>query len=339
MSQEYNAENDEMIGKRFGRLVVVKLDEEVTANNKNKAKSYVCKCDCGNTKTVRKANLRSGSTTSCGCKVKESCKRTGESGFIDLVGQKFGKLTVTRRKENDKNDPVKQRRNGAWWYTDCDCGTKDFVAKGAYLRAGRVVSCGCYNKEASHDKNTIDLTGQRFGMLTVLEEVQCEKGKNRSARWKCVCDCGNTAIVKANSLKSGDTISCGCISSKNEKIIRDHLRELGIRHKKQFHFDDLRSPITGRLLKFDVSVFDDNDILSFLIEYDGEQHEYGVRFAPTEQQNREKFERLKLHDETKNQYCKDHNIDLLRISFRDKKDLIAILDNKLKEKGLLKDGI
>lgn len=75
-----------MIGRRFGRLVVLKLDEKVTASNKNNAKSYVCRCDCGNTKTVRKSNLMQGNTTSCGCKVKETCKRTGEGCFIDLVG-------------------------------------------------------------------------------------------------------------------------------------------------------------------------------------------------------------------------------------------------------------
>ena len=75
-----------MIGGRFGRLVVLELDEKVTASNKNNAKSYVCKCDCGNTKTIRKSNLLNGSTTSCGCKVKEKCKVTGEKGFIDLVG-------------------------------------------------------------------------------------------------------------------------------------------------------------------------------------------------------------------------------------------------------------
>lgn len=337
MSQEYNAENDEMIGKRFGRLVVVKLDEEVTANNKNKAKSYVCKCDCGNTKTVRKANLRSGSTTSCGCKVKESCKRTGESGFIDLVGQRFGKLTVTRRKENDNNDPVKQRRHDAWWYTDCDCGTKDFVAKGAYLRAGRVLSCGCYNKEASHDKNMIDLTGDRYGMLTVIEEEK-DTRKYGSIVWKCMCDCGNVTYVSSNVLRTGKTVSCGCLSSKNEYKIKQYLSSVGVKFSQQYWFDDLRSPITGWVLKFDVAVFDEDGNLSFIIEYDGEQHEYGSRFSPDPKENEEKFRRTKLYDHMKDDYCKKHDIDLLRISFRDKDKLIDIIHKKLLEKGMINNG-
>lgn len=61
-----------MIGKRFGRLIVLKLDEEQTNKNKGHAKSYVCQCDCGNVKTIRLSNLKNGSTQSCGCIVVEN---------------------------------------------------------------------------------------------------------------------------------------------------------------------------------------------------------------------------------------------------------------------------
>ena len=280
-----------MIGKRFGRLVVLRLDEKATLKDKNHAKSYVCQCDCGNIKTIRKSNLKSG-TSSCGCIVKENGAKN-KNRFIDITGQKFGKLLVTRKKENDPNDPIKQRRTGAWWYADCDCGTKDVIVKGAYLRAGRVQSCGCYNKEASHEKNMIDLTGQKYGMLTVIEEVS-ETGKDRKNRgimWKCLCECGNETIVSSNALRTGGTISCGCLSSKNEWLIRKHLNELNIRYIPQYWFDDLRSPITGWILKFDVAVLDVDDNIVFIIEYDGEQHEYGFRFSPDEKVNEEKFKR------------------------------------------------
>lgn len=135
------------------------LDEEATASNKRHAHSFKCQCDCGNKVTVRGQNLLNGSTKSCGCLAKETCSKNGKNGAINLVGQRFGKLVVTRRKENDPNDPVKQRRTGVWWYCDCDCGKKDVVAKGSYLRAGRIKSCGCYNKEATHKANTVNITG------------------------------------------------------------------------------------------------------------------------------------------------------------------------------------
>lgn len=54
-----------------------------------------------------------------------------------------------------------------------------------------------------------DLTGQRFGRLTVI----CDSGKRKRSFvvWRCVCDCGNIAEVKTDSLKSGNTKSCGCL--------------------------------------------------------------------------------------------------------------------------------
>lgn len=164
-----------------------------------------------------------GKTKSCGCLIKE----TRRNHFIDITGQRFGKLIVTRKKENDANDPIKQRRVGAWWYADCDCGTKDVIVKGSYLRAGRVKSCGCYNAEASHDKNGINLIGQKYGMLTVIEEAP-NTNKRRGLCWRCVCECGNETIVSSNALRTGGTISCGCLSSKNEWMIKRHLNELGI---------------------------------------------------------------------------------------------------------------
>ena len=319
-----------MIGKRIGRLVVIGLDEE-RSHNANSTKYYFCQCDCGNIKSIsRSALIKPHPTSSCGCLIAEKSK----SRYIDLIGQKFGKLLVTRKKENDPNDSIRERRIGAWWYADCDCGTKDVVVKGSYLRVGRIQSCGCYNKETSHDKNMNDLTGQKYGMLTVIEEVK-DVRKNGSIVWRCVCECGNETIVSSNALRGGNTISCGCLTSKNEWRIRKYLSELNIKYEKQYSFDDLRSPITNYPLKFDVAVFDIADNLSFLIEYDGEQHKYGIRYSHDPQVNKEKFERTVLYDNIKNEYCASHNIDLLRISFNEKRDIENILNNKLKEKGLI----
>ena len=53
-----------------------------------------------------------------------------------------------------------------------------------------------------------DLTGQKFGRLTVLERV--ENAKCGKVRWLCRCDCGNEVIVNGSSLTSQNTKSCGC---------------------------------------------------------------------------------------------------------------------------------
>lgn len=55
------------IGRRFGRLVVLKIDSMAT----NSQKVYLCQCDCGKTKLIRRSALTSGATVSCGCYNKE----------------------------------------------------------------------------------------------------------------------------------------------------------------------------------------------------------------------------------------------------------------------------
>lgn len=55
----------------------------------------------------------------------------------------------------------------------------------------------------------IDLTGQRFGRLTVVE--QAGRAKNRCIVWRCNCDCGETVIVTGDDLRRGHTKSCGCL--------------------------------------------------------------------------------------------------------------------------------
>lgn len=62
----------------------------------------------------------------------------------------------------------------------------------------------------------IDLTGQRFGRLTVIKRVDnsIQPSGQQKAQWLCKCDCGNEHIVKGYSLKNGDTKSCGCLNSE-----------------------------------------------------------------------------------------------------------------------------
>lgn len=57
----------------------------------------------------------------------------------------------------------------------------------------------------------IDLTGQRFGRLEVIGREGNIDGK---ATWKCVCDCGNKTVVRGESLRRGETLSCGCLHTE-----------------------------------------------------------------------------------------------------------------------------
>lgn len=57
-----------------------------------------------------------------------------------------------------------------------------------------------------------DITGQKFGRLTVLERVE---NYRTAARWKCICECGEISVVLGTGLRNGHTMSCGCLNSRN----------------------------------------------------------------------------------------------------------------------------
>ena len=121
-----------------------------------------------------------------------------KGGVIDIVGLRFGKLTVVE-------PSVEKHISGNKLYVcKCDCGNIT-IARSDYLRNGRKTSCGCISRVGRLD----DLSGRRFGALTVTSRAP--NGKRGSpARWHCVCDCGRQLISAGNHLKSGAKTSCGC---------------------------------------------------------------------------------------------------------------------------------
>ena len=117
---------------------------------------------------------------------------------MDLEGQIFGVLTVERRVKNNKSC-------AAQWQCRCSCGNT-IVATTSILRSGHRKSCGC---KAKHD-----LTGQRFGKLTVIREMPAYPGRKK-VTWECLCDCGEMAECTTTNLRSGKSMSCGCVRTKH----------------------------------------------------------------------------------------------------------------------------
>lgn len=62
----------------------------------------------------------------------------------------------------------------------------------------------------------LDLTGQRYGRLTVIEEEKRNTGEK--TKWICHCDCGKNTNVSTDNLRAGRVVSCGC--SKKEKATK-----------------------------------------------------------------------------------------------------------------------
>ena len=82
----------------------------------------------------------------------------------------------------------------------------------------------------------IDLTGQRFGRLTVLKKEKSDN--NGNVMWRCQCDCGNIVIVRGVSLRSGNTRSCGCLHKDIVRQKRGIPNVNARKHNEYLFFDD-----------------------------------------------------------------------------------------------------
>lgn len=188
----YNCAMSEIVGRRFGRLVVLRLGVPVKT-----ASTCIVQCDCGSPeKTVFRTCLVSGATRSCGCISKAK----------DISGQRFGLLVVLRMSERVKG--------GTACIVQCDCGSPEKVVYKGSLVSGSTRSCGCRNRLE-------DLIGQRFGRLVVLRQEKTVDGKNT-----CVvqCDCGSPEkVLRRGDLLSGHTKSCGCLYNETRRpVVHGH---------------------------------------------------------------------------------------------------------------------
>jgi len=177
----------DLTGRRYGKLVVTKY-----AGKRGKYNLWECKCDCGNTTKVMVHVLNAGKTISCGCAVRDVARARRQN----LIGKRFGRLVVV--------ESVEQETSYVWRCV-CDCGN-EITAKTADLNRGHVSSCGCLRFDRIRESSFNDLSGQKFGRLTVLQL----HSRDRIAKWLCECACGCLTVVSGCALVTGNTKSCGC---------------------------------------------------------------------------------------------------------------------------------
>lgn len=122
----------------------------------------------------------------------------------NLIGQKFGKLTVM------EFDSISKDKR-ALWKCLCECGNEHIVSTHC-LTTNNVKSCGCGKGDMPN------LVGQKFFRLTVISFDSIDK-KSGNALWNCKCDCGNERLASTGNLNSGRSKSCGCYKREIDRKV------------------------------------------------------------------------------------------------------------------------
>lgn len=97
-------------------------------------------------------------------------------------------------------------------YVTCPFCHKDKWVRSDHVKAGAVISCGCYSKDNNFIKPK-NIEGLYFGRLKAIKPIGKDK-YNGSITWECMCKCGKTVFVSAGELLGGKRVSCGCGKSE-----------------------------------------------------------------------------------------------------------------------------
>ena len=124
--------------------------------------------------------------------------------YIDEKGKKYGKWTVV---EIANRLPKEKSMK---WLCRCECGTESKI-EGYRLRNGSAKRCSICANVAF-----IDISGERFGKWHVIERA-CNNKKG-NVMWLCRCDCGHEQILRAISLRSGQTTQCLSCYGKSRQV-------------------------------------------------------------------------------------------------------------------------
>ena len=135
------------------------------------------------------------------------------SVFIDRTGLKYNMLTVI--KKSDKKASNKK----VYWDCICDCGNLTTIMSS---NLGRTKSCGCMQVQRNH----IDITGNKYGKLTVIKLHNEKRGK--ALLWVCKCDCGNIKIAAAIDLKQGKVKACSMTCSRTIDLTNKKIGKLTV---------------------------------------------------------------------------------------------------------------
>jgi hypothetical protein len=154
----------------------------------------------------------------------------------DYIGKRYGRLVVI----GEADTQVK----GKQFKVKCACDCGNVIETRLYaLKDGNTKSCGCLyidDRGVYGHKNTVDMTGQKYGRLTVISK---HGPSTNGLKWNCLCECGNQCVVAGIKLRNGEQKSCGCSkyepNSLEARIKQSAaIRGIDIENWKGFSYED-----------------------------------------------------------------------------------------------------
>jgi hypothetical protein len=245
---------------------------------------------------------------------KRNKRKTTEEFKKEVYNLVKRKYTVLGEYINNKT-PILMRHN--------ECGHEYFVTPGNFLSGRRCPKCAnLLRKNTEYFKKEVyNLVGEEYTVLG--EYINChEKILMRHN------ECGHEFEIEPNNFLQGGRCR-KCKESRGERKIRKFLEnKTDINFKTWYKFDDC---INENPLEFDFVIFNKENNIELIIEFDGIQHEKPIEFFG----GIKYFNKLKRNDEIKNNYCEENNIELMRIKYNELNEINLILMKKLKGSGLL----
>lgn len=193
-------QTNDITGTKIGKLTVLyKMPK-----NKLGPTLWFCHCDCGTEKAFTRGNL--GVIKSCGCESRKALEVSREKNKLKLEGKIFGKLKVLKFSRMIQYG--KRHQGFSFWLCQCECGSQLEVL-GTKLSRGLTKAC--------HQCTVIIQIpfGTKFGRWTVLNLVPSTSGK--VTKYSCKCECGTISDVQSIGLRTGTSLSCGCLRIEQQK--------------------------------------------------------------------------------------------------------------------------
>jgi len=295
--------DEKQINKILGKTNCKLIGEYINAQI-----PFSFQCFCGEEDQTRLSDFKLS-----GC-----CKKCSEERKFEKIRQKYEKIAkemfekegyvyVGVYKQADQPIEVK-----------CPEGHEVKITTGNFKQGHRCGECSPTKKKTYEE--VFDFF-KNEGYQLISNEYQ-----EAFSKLQAICPKNHDVETTWDSFRAGKRCA-RCNESKGEKRVEKYLLEQNFFHDRQFTFDDCKYK---KKLPFDFVVFNPDQTINCLIEYDGHFH-----YIATDMTGGEKgLKETQKRDKIKTDYCRKNNIQLIRIKYTEFDRIEEILDKEIKIKTL-----